>query len=93
MSYITVDNLNIINAEMTNWCNASCPRCGRFTWNELKLRKDRVNSTHTSLELIKNGLGPKIISQLELNIPTYHKDNLPKELLSIKPIKPGSRNL
>ena len=35
----------------------------------------------------------KIISQLELNIPTYHKDNLPKELLSIKPIKPGSRNL
>ena len=35
----------------------------------------------------------KIISQVELNIPTYHKDNLPKELLSIEPIKPGSRNL
>ena len=53
MSYITVDNLNVINAEMTNWCNASCPRCGRFTWKELTLRKDRVNSIHTSLELIK----------------------------------------
>jgi MoaA/NifB/PqqE/SkfB family radical SAM enzyme len=66
MSYITVDNLNIINAEMTNWCNAACPRCARFTWNELKLRKDRVNSVHTSLELIKNGLGPKIISQLTM---------------------------
>ena len=39
MSYITVDNLNVINAEMTNWCNAACPRCARFTWNELKLRK------------------------------------------------------
>ena len=38
-------------------------------------------------------LKEKIISQVELNIPTYHKDNLPKELLSIKAVKPGSRNL
>ena len=37
--------------------------------------------------LIKN----KIVSQLELNIPTYKKENLPDNLLSIKPIKPGSR--
>ena len=29
----------------------------------------------------------------ELNIPTFSKDNLPKELSSIKPVKPGSRNL
>ena len=35
----------------------------------------------------------KIISQLELKIPTYSKDNLPDNLLSIKAIKPGSRNL
>ena len=35
----------------------------------------------------------KIISQVELNIPTYAKDNLPQNLLSIKAIKPGSRNL
>jgi len=35
----------------------------------------------------------KIISQVELTIPTYNKDNLPKELLSIKAVKPGSRNL
>ena len=35
----------------------------------------------------------KIISQVELNIPTYSKDNLPKELLSIEAVKPGSRNL
>ena len=35
----------------------------------------------------------KIISQVELNIPTYHKDKLPKELLSIKAVKPGSRDL
>ncbi|MDC0512144.1 orotate phosphoribosyltransferase [bacterium] len=35
----------------------------------------------------------KIISQVELNIPTYTKDKLPKELTSIEPVKPGSRNL
>ena len=35
----------------------------------------------------------KIISQVKLNIPTYKKDNLPEDLISIDPIKPGSRNL
>ena len=40
-----------------------------------------------------SAISSKIISQIELNIPTYHKDNLPKELLSIKAVKPGSRNL
>ena len=35
----------------------------------------------------------KIISQVQLNIPTYKKENLPKELQSIIPVKPGSRNL
>ena len=39
--------------------------------------------------VIKN----KIVSQIELDIPTYTKDNLPEDLLSIKPVKPGSRNL
>jgi orotate phosphoribosyltransferase len=39
--------------------------------------------------LIKN----KIISQIQLNIPTYTKENLPENLLSMKPIKPGSRNI
>ena len=35
----------------------------------------------------------KIVSQIELNIPTYTKDNLPKSLSTIKAVKPGSRNL
>ena len=35
----------------------------------------------------------KIVSQVELNIPTFTKDQIPKELSSIKPVKPGSRNL
>ena len=41
----------------------------------------------------KSEIKGKIISQVELNIPTYSKDNLPKELLSIEAVKPGSRNL
>ena len=41
----------------------------------------------------KTEINDKIISQIKLNIPTYKKDNLPKELISIDPVKPGSRNL
>ena len=35
----------------------------------------------------------KIISQIEINIPTYNKENLPDELSKIKAIKPGSRGI
>ena len=35
----------------------------------------------------------KIVSQIKLDIPTYDKDKLPKDLSSIKAVKPGSRNL
>ena len=35
----------------------------------------------------------KIVSQIELNIPTYSKENLPNKLQSLKAVKPGSRNL
>ena len=41
----------------------------------------------------KTVINDKIISQIKLNIPTYKKENLPKELISIDPVKPGSRNL
>jgi|TARA_B100001063_G_C16678440_1_gene510399 orotate phosphoribosyltransferase len=41
----------------------------------------------------KSEIEDKIVSQIELNIPTYTKDNLPKELSSIEPVKPGSRSL
>ena len=47
-----------------------------------------INRSNGNSEIKK-----KIVSQIELNIPTYNRDNLPKELLSIKAIKPGSRNL
>ncbi len=41
----------------------------------------------------KSGIKDKIVSQVKLNIPTFNEDDLPKELLEINPIKPGSRNL
>ena len=33
----------------------------------------------------------KIIAHLKINVPTYRKDKLPKELASIKITSPGSR--
>ena len=41
----------------------------------------------------KSDIKKKIISQVKLNIPTYSKENLPKDLELIKAVKPGSRNL
>ena len=43
-----------------------------------------------------NGLSnikDKIVSQVQLDIPTYTEENLPKNLIALKAIKPGSRNL
>jgi len=41
----------------------------------------------------KSQLKEKIISQIKLDIPTYEKGKLPTNLSSIKPTKPGSRNI
>jgi orotate phosphoribosyltransferase len=41
----------------------------------------------------KSLIKDKIVSQIELNIPTFKENNLPEELSKIKPAKPGSRNL
>ncbi|MDC0409602.1 orotate phosphoribosyltransferase [Pelagibacteraceae bacterium] len=41
----------------------------------------------------KSFIKDKIVSQVKLNIPTYEKDKLPKELSSIPSVKPGSRSL
>ena len=41
----------------------------------------------------QSNIKDKIVSQVKLNIPAYKKEDLPKELQSINPIKPGSRNL
>ena len=40
----------------------------------------------------KSNIKDKIISQVQLNIPTYTRENLPKNLLALDAIKPGSRS-
>ena len=60
---------------------------------------DEANATIVGFACIidrSNGntnIKKKIISQIELDIPTYTKENLPKDLSIIDAIKPGSRNL
>jgi len=41
----------------------------------------------------ESAIKEKIVSQIQLDIPTYTKDNLPKSLSLIESVKPGSRNL
>ena len=41
----------------------------------------------------KSNIKKKIISQIQLDIPTYKKENLPKNLSLIEAVKPGSRNI
>ena len=41
----------------------------------------------------KSAIKEKIVSQIKIDIPTYTEKNLPKNLLTLKAIKPGSRNL
>ena len=64
MSYITIDNLTNIMAEMTDYCNAACPMCNRYDW-DLNLVNGITNKHHTTLEFVKLKIGDKIISKLE----------------------------
>ena len=41
----------------------------------------------------KSAVKEKIVSQVKIDIPTYTEKNLPKNLLTLKAVKPGSRNL
>ncbi len=41
----------------------------------------------------RSSIKGKIVSQVELDIPTYTEENLPSSLSAIKAVKPGSRNL
>ena len=70
------------------------------TTNSIKIKKIALKSGADDVVIrpknLSNGkslIEKKIISQVKLNIPTYAKDNLPKELKIIEAVKPGSRNL
>ena len=63
MSYITIDNITSINAELTNYCNAACPMCVRYSIDG-KLIQDKVNTQHTTLKFFKEKLGEVVVKNL-----------------------------
>ena len=63
MPYITTDNINRINAELTNYCNAACPMCARY-YIDGKLVADKVNNKHTTLEFLKEKIGLDVVRRL-----------------------------
>ena len=85
--YITVENINHINAELSNFCNSACPMCPRYD-SDLNLIKDISNNSHTTLSEIQNKIGEKVISQLNKNVHIHGKRlselclNRPKKDLS-----------
>ena len=63
-NYITVDTINHINAELSNYCNAACPMCARFD-SEQRLIPEITNNQHTTLDDIKNRIGTRVIQNLK----------------------------
>ena len=72
MSYINIDNLNVINVELTDYCNAACPMCSRFKWDG-SLYTEKVNKNHTTLELIQDKIPLDVIKRLKkfYSVGTY----------------------
>ena len=63
--YITVDTINHINAELSNYCNAACPMCARFD-SEQNLVKEITNNRHTTLDDIRDKIGTAVIKNLRM---------------------------
>ncbi len=62
-SYIKIDAINHINAELSNYCNAACPMCARFDHKQ-NLIKALTNNSHTTLDDIKIRVGERVIKNL-----------------------------
>ncbi len=83
--FITPDNLNVINFEFTDFCNAACPMCARFNEHDGTLNKDRVNKNHTTLEVVQKSIPEKLIKQLKKvhSVGTYGDPIMNPEVLKI----------
>ena len=64
-NYITVDAINHMNAELSNYCNAACPMCARFD-SDQNLVPEITNNKHTTLDDMKNKIGTKLIKNLKM---------------------------
>ena len=66
---------------------------GNEIWLIVKDGKSDVTRAFVDRRLRESKIDKTIVSQIEIKIPTYKTENLPKHLENIKAIKPGSRNL
>jgi len=82
--FITPDNLNTINLEFTDYCNAACPMCARYKWNG-ELYKEKVNQNHNNLKTLQKRIPEKIIKQLKkfYSVGTYGDPLMNPECLDI----------
>lgn len=82
--FITPQNLNIINLEFTDYCNAACPMCARYKWDGT-LYKEKVNSNHNTLETLKKQIPIGIIKQLKrfYSVGTYGDPTMNPECIDI----------
>ncbi len=64
MSYITTKNINSINAELTNYCNAACPMCARY-FLDGKVKDKIINNAHTSLDFLIEKIPFSVIQNLD----------------------------
>lgn len=64
-SYINIDAINHINAELSNYCNAACPMCARFD-AEQNLIKPITNNAHTTFDDIRDRIGARVIRNLKI---------------------------
>ena len=64
MGYITIENINSINAELTNYCNAACPMCARH-FLDGKAKDKIINNAHTTLDFLIEKISSGIIQNLK----------------------------
>ena len=64
-AYIKLQDINHINAELSNYCNAACPMCARFDYDQ-NLIKGITNNSHTTLDDMKNKIGPEVLKNVNL---------------------------
>lgn len=82
--FITPENLNTINLEFTDYCNAACPMCSRFKWDG-SLYEEKVNQNHNTLDVLQKRIPEKIIKQLKdfYSVGTYGDAVMNPECLEI----------
>lgn len=64
MDFITYDNLNVINIELTDYCNAACPMCARTRWDGFPY-SEKINKNHNTYNFVKEKIPLEIIKRLK----------------------------